>query len=198
MADTRMGSSNVFTSTAGIKFSDGTTQSTAGVLSTDVFGNSIISDATGILMTDAHGNTFQMTDGYVFFSLAGSGGGMSMFFDGTNYGTGVSDGNGNSLLLGDGFGNLNLSNESGHAGIISTSGDTCFVYGNPLFLGVASGTGLTIVPGSVTLNGPLSLLGSTPSTSSSSGIAGTITWDASYVYVCVATNTWKRSALSTW
>jgi len=37
-----------------------------------------------------------------------------------------------------------------------------------------------------------------PSTASSAGVQGTITWDANYVYVCVATNTWKRFALSTW
>jgi hypothetical protein len=23
-------------------------------------------------------------------------------------------------------------------------------------------------------------------------------WDASYIYVCVATDTWKRAAISTW
>lgn len=37
-----------------------------------------------------------------------------------------------------------------------------------------------------------------PATSSSNGIAGTIARDESYFYVCVANNTWKRSALSTW
>jgi len=38
----------------------------------------------------------------------------------------------------------------------------------------------------------------TISTSSSTGNVGDIAWDASYVYVCVATNTWKRAALTTW
>ena len=37
----------------------------------------------------------------------------------------------------------------------------------------------------------------TPASSSATCTAGTIVWDASYVYVCTATNTWKRSALST-
>ena len=36
-----------------------------------------------------------------------------------------------------------------------------------------------------------------PSTASSPGVAGTITYDSGYVYICVATNTWKRAALST-
>ena len=37
-----------------------------------------------------------------------------------------------------------------------------------------------------------------PSSASATGVAGTIIWDADYVYICVATNTWKRSALTTW
>jgi len=40
--------------------------------------------------------------------------------------------------------------------------------------------------------------GNAPSTSSSTGVAGQIAWDANYVYVCTSTNTWKRSALTTW
>jgi len=38
----------------------------------------------------------------------------------------------------------------------------------------------------------------TPASASATGTTGQIAWDANYVYVCVATNTWKRSALSTW
>jgi len=37
-----------------------------------------------------------------------------------------------------------------------------------------------------------------PATSTSPGIAGTITWDASDIYVCVATDTWVKSPLTTW
>lgn len=39
---------------------------------------------------------------------------------------------------------------------------------------------------------------SVPSTATSNGIAGQMAYDASYVYVCIATNVWKRAALSTW
>ena len=38
----------------------------------------------------------------------------------------------------------------------------------------------------------------TPASASATGATGEICWDASYIYVCTATNTWKRSALSTW
>lgn len=39
---------------------------------------------------------------------------------------------------------------------------------------------------------------SAPANSSANGTAGEVRWDSSYVYVCIATNTWKRSALSSW
>ena len=38
----------------------------------------------------------------------------------------------------------------------------------------------------------------TPATSGATGTAGEICWDASYIYVCTATNTWKRTAIATW
>lgn len=37
-----------------------------------------------------------------------------------------------------------------------------------------------------------------PTLSTGTGIKGQIAYDSSYVYVCVATNTWKRSPLTTW
>ena len=38
----------------------------------------------------------------------------------------------------------------------------------------------------------------TPASATATGAAGEICWDASYIYVCTATNTWKRAAISTW
>lgn len=38
----------------------------------------------------------------------------------------------------------------------------------------------------------------TPASAGAAGVAGTIAWDASYIYVCTATNTWKRVAIATW
>jgi hypothetical protein len=38
----------------------------------------------------------------------------------------------------------------------------------------------------------------TPASATAAGTAGEICWDASYIYVCTATNTWKRTAISTW
>ena len=38
----------------------------------------------------------------------------------------------------------------------------------------------------------------TPVNASATGTKGTIVWDTDFVYICTATDTWKRSALSTW
>jgi lysophospholipase L1-like esterase len=38
----------------------------------------------------------------------------------------------------------------------------------------------------------------TPASAGATGLAGEIAWDASYIYVCTATNTWKRVAIATW
>jgi len=52
----------------------------------------------------------------------------------------------------------------------------------------------------VDANPPLSpaLSPDAPTTASSNGTAGDIRYDADYVYICIATNTWKRAALATW
>ena len=42
------------------------------------------------------------------------------------------------------------------------------------------------------------VLATPPATSTSTGVAGTLAYDSSNVYVCVATNTWKRSTLTSW
>jgi hypothetical protein len=39
---------------------------------------------------------------------------------------------------------------------------------------------------------------SVPASATATGTAGDIAWDADYIYVCTATNTWKRVAISTW
>lgn len=67
-----------------------------------------------------------------------------------------------------------------------------------------AGTGAVTVSGALAVVGNVTVTGDTrvssvpPATSSSVGVSGTITYDANFVYVCTATNTWKRAALSTW
>lgn len=62
-------------------------------------------------------------------------------------------------------------------------------------LNLADATGNASFIGSIATQGGTA---STPASASATGIAGTILWDASYIYVCTATNTWKRVAIATW
>ncbi len=51
----------------------------------------------------------------------------------------------------------------------------------------------------LTVNGTLTFNpSSVPASATDTGEAGQLSWDADYLYVCTATNTWKRAALSTW
>lgn len=49
-----------------------------------------------------------------------------------------------------------------------------------------------------TFGTPLIHATKTPASASAAGNAGEIAWDSSYIYVCTATNTWKRAAIATW
>lgn len=54
------------------------------------------------------------------------------------------------------------------------------------------------VSGAAQFAGTLTTAPATPATSAAACAAGQISVDASYVYVCTATNTWKRVALASW
>jgi hypothetical protein len=60
---------------------------------------------------------------------------------------------------------------------------------------LSSGTSTLTLPDA---SGEIVVKVATPSTATSTGIAGQVSWDASYFYVCTATNTWVRTALATW
>lgn len=78
--------------------------------------------------------------------------------------------------------------------------DALTVGGSPV---TASGSGAALTPASVTTSGTVSagkLVGgaNTPASAVATGTTGTIAWDATHIYVCVATNTWVRADLATW
>lgn len=52
--------------------------------------------------------------------------------------------------------------------------------------------------GYTTVDAQHRLQGTAPATAASTGTAGDVRYDADYIYICVATNTWKRVAISTW
>ena len=54
------------------------------------------------------------------------------------------------------------------------------------------------VAGAINANGNTVIKTKTPASAAATGTTGEIAWDANYFYVCTATNTWKRTALTTW
>jgi hypothetical protein len=68
-------------------------------------------------------------------------------------------------------------NTNGYVGILTNSPTTYFdVNGNAIRIRTAA----------------------TPASAGAAGNAGHICWDTNYIYVCVATNTWKRIGIATW
>ena len=55
-----------------------------------------------------------------------------------------------------------------------------------------------ITAANVTLGSRPILPTHTPASATAAGTAGEVAWDANYIYICTATNTWKRVAISTW
>lgn len=105
-------------------------------------------------------------------------------------------------------GNLNLANNANFNGTVSIAAGA-----------TASGSTKTVNIGTAGLSGSISNVNigsttgasnttfggnvifaktATPASATATGTTGTIVWDANYVYVCTATNTWKRTAISTW
>lgn len=100
---------------------------------------------------------------------------------------------------------------SGFTGYAPLTAGTAYFGGNAVPVSIFTQTSQPIVfypngteaarftpAGNLVLTGALIPATHTPSSASDTGIAGTVTWDASYIYVCTATNTWKRVAIATW
>ena len=65
-----------------------------------------------------------------------------------------------------------------------------------LLVGTSSDSGGALLQ----VNGDRMRIGTakTPASAGATGTTGEIAWDANYIYVCTATNTWKRTAIATW
>jgi len=59
---------------------------------------------------------------------------------------------------------------------------------------LSKGTGSVLVNGNHAVNKNAAV----PATPTSTGIVGQVAYDSTWFYVCTATNTWRRAALSTW
>jgi hypothetical protein len=119
---------------------------------------------------------------------------------------GVPSGAGNStrILIDDDSNSINLAADETTIG-----GSTLVITGDidgsaAIFSGDVDADNL-ISQNDITANGTLKIgqidlggLNTIPASSSSTGTTGQIRIDANHIYVCVATNTWKRVALATW
>lgn len=57
---------------------------------------------------------------------------------------------------------------------------------------------LAVTSSAVTCAAPLVTPTATPASASATGVAGQWAWDTNYIYICTATNTWRRVAHATW
>lgn len=88
-----------------------------------------------------------------------------------------------------------------------TAGLMTSVHANPVSTTVspAGGVGCTLTttmtftsPASDSTAGYLTIPTATPASATAAGVAGSIVWDASFIYICTATNVWKKVAISSW
>lgn len=61
-----------------------------------------------------------------------------------------------------------------------------------VYVATGSGSGAWTVPTLATIDSGV------PASAGASGTLGQIAYDTGYIYICTATNTWKRVAIATW
>jgi hypothetical protein len=114
------------------------------------------------------------------WALAGKSAGIAneggLFFDATNNG---------ELVARNASGTVNVS--------LKSNGNSYLNGGNVGILTSSPTNALDVNSDSIRVR-----TSQTPATASATGNQGEIAWDAGYIYICVATNTWKRVAISTW
>jgi len=118
--------------------------------------------------------TFQATGAATVAGLTSSG--AIAYSGATNSGVSVSDGTVTGIAYASASSSMAVGTQSNHP--------LNFLVNNSIVGGFTS-RGINTVT-------------NTPSSASDTGATGTICWDANYIYVCTATNTWKRSAIATW
>ena len=127
-------------------------------------------------------------------------------YNGTNTGAYVDWRPGdNSFEIHNGVGSFELSLNRVAIGDFNGEGSEAAVVidhngSGSITLGVGLSTSLQLGDGVTSVRGGKFRIqnSQTPASSSATCSTGQIAWDASYMYVCVNTNTWKRSALATW
>jgi hypothetical protein len=118
-------------------------------------------------------------------------------------GTGTSLGSLSYLMAGSSFSDgsrVNISNRAGGSGyfdlVVNGSERLRVDSSGRLLVGTSSDSGGALLQ--VNDNRIRIATANTPASAGATGTTGEIAWDADYIYVCTATNTWKRTAIATW
>lgn len=98
------------------------------------------------------------------------------------------------------------NNEIGLRLVASTTDVTSGSEDFDLLIQLMTGGAAPTTAATITSDGDLRLVGDTVrvpvertiTNANDTGVKGDICWDSSYIYVCTATDTWKRVAISTW
>jgi hypothetical protein len=122
--------------------------------------------------------------------LFGDGNDLEIYHDGIN--TTISNTTGD-LYVTDSNGNIYIQAKSGEQSIVAFADGAVDLYHNNVKKLETTTSGITVSGSNINLS-----TSNTPASATATGTTGDIRWDADYIYVCVATNTWKRSAISTW
>jgi hypothetical protein len=225
MAITQMGGNSVYTNTYGIKFNDGSTQTSAALAppSGNANGNPLVSDGStppnlswanvfiGLLegflgfVTGTVGQTYAAlvtnASGLAQMSVAHDGGvgvNVQATTDPTQSGLFIqppADANSTNVTPGQ----ITLGTSGGNSSLVG-----CATESSTLILPIApAGPGQFLITDGgnpeQTLEWADAASGAAvPSSVGSAGRAGQIAYDDDYIYVCWAANAWKRAALSTW
>ena len=154
-------------------------------------------------------NTNTGSADFAAYSSAGSdaGGWVDMGFTGNNF----SDSNYTITKKNDGYvivkpesnsfgGNLVLgtSNAGSYNDVVISSGSFFANAEVARFHGNTLNSGTFTVGVTTSVANLIVATGTAPATASSAGTKGQIAYDTGFIYVCTATNTWKRAALATW
>lgn len=102
------------------------------------------------------------------------------------------------------YANIGAFPATGESGkiYVSTATGLCYRWTSSIYVEISSSPGSTdaVAEGSINkyFTDARVRTAKTPTSATAAGNAGQIAWDANYIYVCTAVNTWKRSQLLTW
>jgi hypothetical protein len=141
-------------------------------------------------------NTTDLRTALINLGLLASGGATPLNLNGGNLST-TGTGTVKSLALTDTSGTLSLTAavDGGEFNISANASGTLAIFGsgsNTLNLDVLDGN-LFVSNGKF-----VKAVSSPPATAGAAGTTGQIEWDSGFIYVCVATNSWKRAAIAAW